>query len=217
MIIDRGNNQVILKSSSGEQIQVGLEEPAWIQACENQFLVEYFTLSDPLDLGSITFQKPVLIVACEMWAVGEKTRPARLLIKEGSIAADDRFYFGMECYPGQEVCVSFAEALNELSVTVIDGATKLPLPDAAITISSGLGIQEYKGSFRMPIYAAMQLEYRISLAGYVGKNGTISNFYGNKLEIMYWTNENHTQGEGYTIDLPGNGQVVKHSIELDKE
>jgi len=49
------------------------------------------------------------------------------------------------------------------------------------------------------------------------KLGVISNFYGNKVEIMYFTTADHTQGSGDIIDLPAYGQQVDYSIELSKK
>jgi hypothetical protein len=215
--IDRENNLAVFESSIGEQASVTLGEPQWVKGCENQFRVESFPLPDGLTLGSIEFQKPILIVACEMWAAGEKIRPVRLVIKEGPIPEDQPFYFGMECNPKQEICMSFAETLSELVGTVIDVETGQALPAAHITISSGMGTQEYTGSFRVPVYVAMQLEYRVTMQGYVDKIGEILNFYGNKMEIMYFTTSDHTQGRGDIFDLPGYGQEMDYSIELTKK
>lgn len=216
LVIDTGTHQATFQSSAGGQISVSMGESQYVNACENQFLVETFPLPEHLTLGSTTFQKPVLIVACEMWAVGEKVRPARLVVKEGPLSPGNAFFSGMECHPQQERCMSFAEFLNNLSLTVIDADTKQALPEAQITLSSGLGIQEYSGSFRLPIYAAMQVEYKVSLAGYADKSGQISNFYANKLEIMYWTDPEHSRGSGNTLDLPVDGQEVNFSMELTK-
>jgi hypothetical protein len=63
----------------------------------------------------------------------------------------------------------------------------------------------------------MQLEYQISMPGYVDKIGEISNFYGNKLEIMYFDNTDRTHGMGETFDLPANDQELDYSIELSKK
>lgn len=215
--IDREGNQAIFESSTGERVSVTLGEPQWIKACENQFLVESFPLPDGLALGSIEFHKPNLIVVCEMWAAGEKVRPVRLVIKEGSILQNNPFYMGMECNPKQETCMSFAEILSELVGTIIDADTRQALPTAHITISSGMGIQEFSGSFQLPVYTAMQLEYHISMPGYVDKIGEISNFYGNKVEIMYFDNADRTHGMGDIFDLPGNGQELDYNIELSKK
>jgi hypothetical protein len=217
LTLDRENNQAVFESSTGEQSIVTLGKPQWVKGCENQFRVESFPLLDGLTLGSIEFQKPSLIVACDMWAAGEKIRPVRLVIKEGPIPEENPFYFGMECNPKQEICMSFAETLSELVGTVIDAETGQALPAAHITISSGMGTQEYSGSFRLPVYAAMQLEYRVINPGYADKIGEISNFYGNKMEIMYFTTSDHTQGRGDIFDLPGYGQDVDYSIELSKK
>lgn len=70
---------------------------------------------------------------------------------------------------------------------------------------------------RLPIYVGMQLEYRVSMPGYVAKNGEISNFYGNKIEIMYFTNTDHTEGKGDIFDLSEFGQELDYSIELSKK
>jgi hypothetical protein len=215
--IDRENNQAVFESSTGERVSVTLGEPQWVKGCENQFRVESFPLADGLTLGTIEFQKPILIVACDMWAAGEKIRPVRLVIKEGPIPENHPFYMGMECNPKQEICMSFAETLSELVGTIIDADTGQALPTAQITISSGLGIKEYTGSFRLPVYVAMQLEYRVTMPGYEDKIGEISNFYGNKMEIMYFTTSDHTQGSGGIFDLPGYGQEVDYSIELSKK
>ena len=215
--IDRENKQAYFESSTGERLSVTLGEPQWVKGCENQFRVESFPLSDGLALGLIEFQKPILIVACDMWAVGEKIRPVRLVIKEGPIPENQPFYFGMECNPKQEICMSFAETLNELVGTIIDADSGQALPTAHITISSGLGTQEYTGSFRVPVYVGLQLEYRVSMPGYIEKIGEISNFYGYKMEIMYFTNTDHSQGRGDIFDLPGFGQEVDYSIELSKK
>jgi hypothetical protein len=135
--IDRENNQAVFESSTGERVNVTLGEPHWVNACENQFEVEFYPLPDGLTLGSIEFQNPILIVACEMWAAGEKIRPVRVVIKEGPIPENHPFYMGMECNPQQETCMSFAETLGELVVTIIDAETGQALPTARITISSG--------------------------------------------------------------------------------
>jgi hypothetical protein len=124
---------------------------------------------------------------------------------------------GMECNPKLEICISFAETLSELVGTIIDADTGQALPTAQITISSGLGIKEYTGSFRLPVYVAMQLEYRVTMPGYEDKIGEISNFYGNKMEIMYFTTTDRTQGRSDIFDLPGYGQEVDYSIELSKK
>jgi hypothetical protein len=215
--IDRENHQAVFESSSGERVSKTLGEPQWVQACENQFRVESFPFPDGLVLGTIEFQKPILVVACEMWAAGEKVRPVRFVIKEGPIPADHPFYMGMECNPMQEICMSFAEPLGDLVGTIIDADTGQTLPTAHVTISSGMGINEYTGSFRLPIYTAMQLEYRVTLAGYEDKIGEISNFYGNKMEIMNFTNADHTQGSGEIFDLSEYGQEVDYSIELSRK
>ena len=113
--------------------------------------------------------------------------------------------------------MSFAETLNELVGTIIDADSGQALPSAHITISSGMGTQEYTGSFRLPVYVGLQLEYRVTMPGYVEKIGEISNFYGNKMEIMYFTNTDHTHGRGDIFDLPVYGQEVDYSIELSKK
>jgi hypothetical protein len=215
--IDRENNQALFESSTGERVSATLGKPQRMKGCENQFRVEAFPLSDELSLGSITFRKPMLIVACDMWALGEKVRPVRLVVKEGPIPENDPFYMGMECNPNGEICMSYAEALSDLVGTVIDADTGQALSTAHITISSAMGIQEFSGSFRLPVYTDMQLEYRISMPGYLDKIGEISNFYGNKMEIMYFTNADHTHGMGDIFDLPGYGQEVDYSIELSKK
>jgi len=215
--IDRENDQAIFESSTGERVSVALGKLQWLQACENQYHVESFLLPDGFTLGSISFHKPILIVACDMWAAGEKVRPARLLIKERPNTENPTFFMGMECNPKQEICMSFAEALSDLVVTIIDAETGQALPNAHITISSGLGIQDYTGSFRLPVYVAMQMEYKVTLPGYEDKIGEISNFYGNKIEIMHFTNADHTRGSGDTFDLPGYGQKLDYSIELSKK
>jgi len=215
--IDRENNQAFFESSSGARLKVTLGEPYWVKGCENQFLVEVFPLPEGLTFGTLKFNKPILIVACEMWAAGEKVRPVRLVIKEGPIPENQPFYMGMECKPKQEICMSFAEMLNELVGTIVDADTGQSLPTTHITISNGLGIQEYTGSFHLPVYVGMQLEYHVTMPGYADKIGEISNFYGSKLEVMYFTNTDHTQGRGDIFDLPGPGQVVNTSIELSKE
>jgi hypothetical protein len=217
LVIDTKNHLATLETSTGKEIRINLGEPQLVNACENQFLVETYRLSIDLDLGNTTIQNPVLIVACEMWAVSEKVRPTRLVIKEGPIPEGNIFFTGMECHPQQEKCMSYAEALGDLSVTVIDAETKQALPDAHVVISSGLGIQEFNGSFKLPIYTAMQLEYQVSLSGYLTKTGQISNFYGTKLEIMYQGVVDPARGNGYIFDLPGNGQTVEYQIELAKE
>jgi hypothetical protein len=124
---------------------------------------------------------------------------------------------GMECNPKQELCMSFAERLGELVGTIIDADTGQALPAAHVTISSGLGIEEYTGSFRLPIYTAMQLEYRATLSGYEDKIGEISNFYGNKMEIMHFTSSDRAQGRGDIFDLSVYGQEVDYDIELTKK
>jgi len=215
--LDRENNQAFFESSTGERVQVTLGEPQWIKGCENQFRVEAFRLADELALGSIAFHEPVLIVACDMWALGEKVRPVRLVLKEGPISEIDPFYMGMECNPNREICMSFAEALIELVVTVVEADSRQALPYAHVTISSGMGIQEFTGGLRLPVYTAMQLEYHISMPGYMDKDGEISNFYGNKMEIMYFTNADRNHGMGDIFDLPVNFQEVDYSIELSKE
>jgi hypothetical protein len=215
--IDRENNQALFESSTGEKVSVTLGEPQWVKGCENQFRVESFPLPDGLTLGSIEFQKPILIAACDMWAAGEKVRPVRLVIKERPVPEDHPFYMGMECNPKQEICMSFAESLTKLVGTIVDADTGQTLPTAHITISSGLGIKEYTGSFRLPVYVAMQVEYQVTMPGYEDKIGEISNFYGNKMEIMYFTTSDHTQGRGDIFDLTGYGQEVNYSIELSKK
>jgi hypothetical protein len=215
--IDRENNRATFESSAGERVNVKLGKPQWVNACENQFRVESFPLPDRLVLGSIEFQTPILIVACEMWAVGEKVRPVRLVITEGPIPENNPFYMGMECNPKQEKCMSFAESLGELVVTIIDADIGQALPTAHITISSGMGIQEFIGSFRLPVYTAMQMEYQVSMPGYEDKIGEISNFYGNKMEIMYFTNADSKQGVGDIFDLLGNSQEVDYNIQLFKK
>ena len=113
--------------------------------------------------------------------------------------------------------MSFAETLSELIRTIIDADTGQSLPTAHIIISSGMGIQEYFGSFRLPVYVAIQLEYQVSMPGYEDKIGEISNFFGDKMEIMYFTNADHTQGRGDIFDLPESGQEVDYSIKLFKK
>lgn len=215
--IDLQNNLALFKSSTGERVSVTLGEPQWEKGCENQFRVETYPLPDGLALGSVKFQKPILIVACDMWAAGEKVRPTRLVIKEGPILEKDAFYMGMKCNPKHEVCMSFAEKLGELAGTIIDAETGEALPEAHITLTSGLGIKEYAGTFSIPIYAAMQLEYQVTLPGYVDKTGEISNFYGNKMEVMYYTNADRTRGRGDIFDLLEDGKEVDYSIELSRK
>lgn len=113
--------------------------------------------------------------------------------------------------------MSFAEQLGELVGTIIDADTGQVLPTALIAISSGMGIQEYTGSFRIPVYVGMQAEYRITLPGYLDKTGEISNFYGNKVEIMYFTNSDHTQGSGENLDMSEYDREVEYNIELSKK
>jgi hypothetical protein len=56
---------------------------------------------------------------------------------------------------------------QRVGVAIIDADSGQALPTAHITISSGLGIQEYTGSFRVPVSGGLQLEYRVSMPGYV--------------------------------------------------
>ena len=217
LIIDKKNNQANFESSTGEQVSVSLGESEWIEACENQFRVEALPLPDGLTLGSTTFQNPMLIMVCDMWAVGEKIRPARIVLMERSILENNPFYMGMECKPKQGLCMSFAEVLIELAVRVVDVDTKQVLPTAQITISSGMGLQEFTGSFRIPVYTAMQVEYQISMPGYAEKIGEISNFYGNKMEIMYFDSSDRTHGMSDSFDLEEYDKEVEYNIELSKE
>lgn len=211
--IERENNQAFFESSTGERVRVALGKPYWVKGCENQYQMEAFPLAEGLSLGSLTFQKPVLIVVCDMWAAGEKLRPARVVIRDGSIPENDPFFLGVQCNSGM-LCLTFAEALGDLVGTVVDAETGEALPTVRIILSSGMGIQEFTGSFRLPVYDSMQTAYQISMPGYVDLVGEIFNFYGNKMDIMYFTNADHTQGSGNMLDVPGYGQDVDYTFEL---
>jgi len=214
--IERENNQAFFESSTGERVRVVLDKPYWVMGCENQFEMEAFPLADGLSLGPLTFQQPVLIVVCDMWAAGEKIRPARVVLWEGPIAENHPFYLGVQCHPGGVQCLTFAEALGELVATVSDAGTGEALPTAQIVLSSGMGIQEFTGSFRLPVYASMQVAYQIHMPGYVDRIGEIQNVLGNKLFILDSPTANPSQGQGGMFDLPGQGQQVDYTFALSR-
>lgn len=224
LFIQREDSQAFFESSSGEKVRVDLGDSYWEEGCESQYNMEAFPLSGPLTLGSLTFQQPVLVVVCDMWPAGQKLRPGRVTIfegstsaKEGSLSGQSPFFLGLICNPGDMNCMTFAEELGEMVATVVDSVTGEPLPEAKILISSGLGEQEFMGGFRLPVYANMEVAYRVSLPGYEDKVGVIRNFYGDKLDIMYYTNPEHSQGTGETFNLAGDGQQVTCTIPLSKK
>jgi hypothetical protein len=224
LFIQREDSQAFFESSSGEKVRVELGKPYWVGGCENQYDMEAFPLSEPLTLGSLTFQQPVLVVVCDLWAAGEKIRPGRVVIYEGPTSAmqgplsgQSPFFMGVQCNPGQADCLAFSEGVGDLGARVVDSVTGEALPDAKILISSGLGNQEFTGGFLLQVYNAMGVAYQVSLAGYEDKVGEIKNFYGNKLEVMYYTTPDHSQGMGDTLELTGYGQQVNYAITLSKK
>jgi hypothetical protein len=215
--IERENNLAIFESSTGEKVRTALGKPYWVKGCEDHFRIEAFSLPDGLSLGSITFHQPVLIAVCKGWSADQKIRPISVVIKEGPITEKDPFYMGVQCNPEGESCMVFAEALGELVGTVVDAETGEPLPMASIILSSGMGVQEFTGAFRLPVYEGFGVAYQISMPGYEQRVGEIKQYYGNKLDIMYFTNADHSRGRGGDVDLPGFGQQVDYTFELTRK
>jgi hypothetical protein len=214
--IEREKSQAFFESSTGETVRVTLGKPRWVSGCENQYAMEAFPLAGELSLGSLTFRQPLLIVVCDMWSVGQKIRPARVVLWEGPIAADNVFYMGVQCHPGGTLCLVFAEALGDLVTTVIDAGTGQPLPAAQIVLSGGMGIQEFTGGFRLPLYTSIQVAFQIHEPGYVDRTGEIQNVLGTKLSILDNPNPNPGQGQGGMFALPGYGQQVDYTFELSR-
>jgi len=215
--IERENKQAFFESSTGERVRVRLGKLYWVQGCENQYRMEVLPLETGLTLGPLAFQQPVLIVVCDMWAAGEKIRPATVVLWEGPISQHDPFYLGVQCHPGGVLCLVFAQAMGELEGAVTDAATGEALPAARILLSSGMGIQEFAGSFRLPVYARMQVAYQISMPGYADLTGEIQNSYQNKLFIQDNPHPDGSERQGAAIDLPGDGQQVEYTFVLSKK
>ena len=221
LTIDREKSLAIFETSTGEKVQVALGKPHWVKGCENHFRMQAFPLASGLSLGERTFQQPVLIVACKGYPAGVKFRPAKVILKEGPISEketgfDDPFYMGVRCEAGEALCLSFSEGLGELVGTVSDAVTGAELPEAQITLSSGTRSQEFRGSFRLPVYVDLQVDYQISLPGYLDRIGKMTQFAGNQLDIMWFTTADRSRGQGDTLILPGYGQQVDYTFELSK-
>jgi hypothetical protein len=214
--VDRENALAVFESTGGESIRATLGKSYWVSGCENQFQIEVFPLTRKISLGLLTLQQPVLVVVCDMWGASDKLRPERVVLMERPIPGSNPFFLGVQCNSGAP-CLAFAESLGELVVTVFDSETGEPLPDARITLSNGMGIQEFDGGFRLPVYVSLQTAYQILLPGYEDRVGEIFNYFGNKMDIMYFTNAEHTRGSGDTLELPGNGQQVEYVIKLVKK
>lgn len=217
MNVDRENSQVIFQSTSGEVVRVNLGNPTWFSGCESQYRVEAFPFQSGFTLGSVTFKQPYLVLACDMWSRSEKYRPGRMIITEGPIAADHPFMFGVRCESNSTNCISFAEKIGELVLDVKDEQTGEILSAATIQISSGMGIKDYIGEARFPLYAGIQMEFKINQPGYLEKEGKIDIIYGKKLSIDVFSNPEKTTGEGAILDLPPSGQPVGYSFLLTKE
>lgn len=217
MDIDRENNRVSFRSTSGEEVTALLGKPTWVSGCESQYRVEAFPFQSRFSLGSVTFKQPFLVMVCDMWSRSEKFRPGRIIITEGPIAEDHPFMFGVRCEPGSTNCISFAEKIGELVLDVKDEQTGIILSDANIQLSSGMGIEDYTGEARIPLYAGIQMEFKISQPGYLEKVGKIDIISGNKLGIDVFSNPEKTTGEGAIVDLPPSGQPVGYSFLLTKE
>jgi hypothetical protein len=119
--------------------------------------MEYFPLPvAEIQLGDVNIENPILMVACEMWARGEKVHPARLVLREGPLPESDTFYMGVECRDEKATCLYFGQAYGVLNVNAIEVQTESILPDAKIILENEMGIQIFTGKFSLPLYAGIQ-------------------------------------------------------------
>lgn len=213
--IDRADEKLEFHFQSEETLTVSLGKPGKVKGCEGHYLMEYFQLPVPqLELGPVVVQNPVLMVSCDMWAGGEKIRPAKLILREGPLPGGAAFYMGTQCRDQNSVCFYFGEEYGTLKITVIDGQTGEPAPLARITAENEMGIQEYIGGFDLPLYAGIQVHYQISAAGYPDIYGQISNSYGSKLFIDMLYGSEQLQGYSEILDMPAQEQKLTYAFKL---
>jgi hypothetical protein len=210
--VDRPEGHVDIHFQKGEPLNVQLGKARRVIGCEHQFSMEYFQLSvKELHLGSVLVRNPILMVSCEMWAWTEKIRPAKLVLREGPLPdEDDAFMFGTECAN----CLYFGQAFGTLNEEIVDGTTGNPLPDAHITLTNRMGEQNFEGKFTLPLYAGIQIKYRISTSGYPEITGEISNLQDAKLFIISDALEGQTNCSGGIFDMPPYNEVLDFSFPM---
>lgn len=70
--VDHSKGEVIFNFQTGEQLTVQFGEASRVTGCEHQFSMEYFLLHvQELQLGSVLVHNPILMVSCDMRAMGE--------------------------------------------------------------------------------------------------------------------------------------------------
>jgi len=185
MSLDRKNGQAVFYLLEGEEITVPLGAAGWVKGCENHYRMESIQLATGLQLGSVVFQNPVLMVVCGMWSRSEGTPPAKVILREGPLPTGDAFYLGPACRPEEPKCLYFAMGFGTLKGEIVDAQSGEPLPGAHIILTNAMGIQEYAGSFSLPLYAGFQMDYRIFAPGYPDQVGNILHSNGTKLDIMH--------------------------------
>ena len=215
IVVDRSNKQAVFYTSSGETIPVSLGRADRVLGCEKQFSMKYYPLEvEELRLGALTFHQPSLVSVCEMWSRNRTITPDTINLMEGPLQTSDTFPFLVESSLPGSTLLTFGKAYGTLHADIVDGVTGQPLPDAHILLISQAGIQEATGSFTLPLYAKVHVEYRISAPGYPERQGQINNIYENMLSIEDFPAETGQATTGYFMDLPAYGQDMNYSFQM---
>jgi hypothetical protein len=213
--VDRSAGQLVFYFLTGEIQTVPLGKAGTVTGCEHQFSMEYFPLPiQELQLGSVLIQEPILMVSCEMWARGEKIRPAKLILRQGPLPQGDTFNFGPSCKQPEEICLYFGQEYGILTGDVMDAQSGKLLPEAQIVLTNEMGIQEFTGQFQLPLYAGLQMKYQISAPGYPDLTGEISNSYAIKLFIDTVFPMDQASGYSYVLEMPAEGLDLNFSFRL---
>lgn len=215
LVLDREGEKVTLNFSSGQSLSVALGTGGRVQACENHYLVEYIKL-DAVDLqiDGVIFHEPILMVACEMWAIGEKVRPAKMILFDGPLPESSDLFQGISC-SNKEACLSFGRAFGTLHAIVADSNTGNTLPGAVSVFENELGVQTFTGEFELPLYAGVQYNYRISAAGLPDRVGRLANSYDTKVFIDTVHPQGAAQGYSQIIEMPDYGKTLDFIFLMD--
>lgn len=216
VIIDRDDGEVTFFFINGKEITVPLGKPHQVSGCEGQYTMQAFLLDTVLDFGQVVFTQPMLVVACEMWAKGERVRPAKIVLREGPLPTSQEYRFGIGCQPEEKACVSFGQSLGELRGEVVDEQTGEPLPDAQISLTNALRDDHYAGSFSVQIYAGYQASIRITMPGYDDMIGKIHQSYETRLFIDIQYPGNPLNGYGPILQLPEDGRPYDYQFLMVK-